>query len=54
MNYKIAVCDDSAADRQYLSALTAQWADRAGAGDRGDGVSLSGKFPVLLCGEERL
>lgn len=31
MNYKIAVCDDSAADRQYLSALTAQWADRAGA-----------------------
>lgn len=31
MNYKIAVCDDSAADRQYLSALAAQWAEKAGA-----------------------
>lgn len=31
MNYKIAVCDDSTADRQYLSALAAQWAEKAGA-----------------------
>lgn len=26
MNYKIAVCDDSAADRQYITDLTRQWA----------------------------
>ena len=28
MTYKIAVCDDSDADRQYISALTRQWAAR--------------------------
>ena len=26
MNYKIAICDDSAADRQYLSTLADRWA----------------------------
>ena len=30
MTYKTAVCDDSAADRQYLSDLVRQWARSAG------------------------
>lgn len=30
MTYKAAVCDDSAADRQYLSDLVRQWARSAG------------------------
>ena len=30
MTYKAAVCDDSAADRQYLSDLVRQWAQSAG------------------------
>ena len=30
MTYKIAVCDDSAADREYITALARQWADRSG------------------------
>lgn len=34
MNYKIAVCDDSAADRSYCISLTENWA-------KGAGVSLS-------------
>ncbi len=29
MNYKIAICDDSEADRQYLAALAAKWAANA-------------------------
>ena len=30
MTYKIAVCDDSAGDRDYITALTKQWAERGG------------------------
>lgn len=30
MNYKIAVCDDSAADRNYICSLAARWAEGAG------------------------
>lgn len=30
MNYKIAVCDDSDADRQYVFNMTADWAKAAG------------------------
>ena len=30
MNYKIAVCDDCAADRQYISDLVKKWADSTG------------------------
>ncbi len=30
MHYKIAVCDDSDADRQYISDLTGRWAANAG------------------------
>lgn len=30
MNYKIAICDDSEADRQYITALAAKWAVNAG------------------------
>ena len=30
MNYKIAICDDSEADRQYIAALAAKWAANAG------------------------
>lgn len=30
MNYKIAICDDSDADRQYISALVNGWAESAG------------------------
>lgn len=30
MKYKIAVCDDSAADRDYISSLTQRWASAAG------------------------
>ena len=30
MTYKIAVCDDSAGDREYITALTKQWAERGG------------------------
>lgn len=30
MNYKIAICDDSDADRQYISAIVSRWAKRAG------------------------
>ena len=30
MTYKIAICDDSAEDRNYIAALTRQWADRSG------------------------
>lgn len=30
MNYKIAVCDDSDADRQYFSGLTRKWAANTG------------------------
>lgn len=30
MNYKIAICDDSEADRQYVAGLAAKWAASAG------------------------
>ena len=30
MTYKIAICDDSAADRDHIAALTRQWAERGG------------------------
>lgn len=30
MTYKIAVCDDSAEDREYITALTRRWADQRG------------------------
>ena len=30
MNYKIAICDDSGADRQYISALVTGWAESTG------------------------
>lgn len=30
MNYKIAICDDSDADRQYLSGLVGRWAENTG------------------------
>lgn len=30
MNYKIAICDDSDADRQYLSGLISRWAEDTG------------------------
>ena len=30
MTYKIAICDDSAEDRKYITALTRQWAERSG------------------------
>ena len=30
MNYRIAVCDDSGADREYVIALTKQWAAESG------------------------
>lgn len=30
MNYKIAVCDDSVADRNYICSLTMRWAESAG------------------------
>ena len=30
MAYKIAICDDSAGDREYITALTRQWAERSG------------------------
>lgn len=30
MDYKIAICDDSDADRQYISGLVARWAANAG------------------------
>lgn len=30
MTYKIAVCDDSAADREYIAAMTRRWAESAG------------------------
>ena len=29
MNYKVAICDDSEADRQYIAALAAKWATEA-------------------------
>lgn len=29
MNYKIAICDDSDADRQYIYSMVSQWAARA-------------------------
>ena len=30
MNYKIAVCDDSDADRQYITDMATRWAQKAG------------------------
>lgn len=30
MTYKIAICDDSAADREYITALARRWAERGG------------------------
>ncbi len=30
MNYKIAICDDSDADRQYISGLVGRWAEDTG------------------------
>ena len=30
MTYKIAICDDSAEDRDYITALTRRWAERSG------------------------
>lgn len=30
MNYKMAICDDSDADRQYISALVSRWAGNTG------------------------
>lgn len=30
MTYKIAICDDSAEDRDYIAALTRRWAERNG------------------------
>jgi DNA-binding LytR/AlgR family response regulator len=32
MNYKIAICDDADADRQYVSNMVTRWAERAGHG----------------------
>jgi len=29
MNYKIAICDDSDADRQYISAIVSRWAEQS-------------------------
>lgn len=29
MNYKIAICDDSEADRRYIAGLVAEWAAKA-------------------------
>lgn len=34
MTYKIAVCDDSEADRQYIARLVRDWAEKAGHGIR--------------------
>ena len=31
MNYQVAICDDSPADAQYVSALVREWAGRCGA-----------------------
>ena len=36
MNYNIAICDDSGADRQYISDIVSRWAE-----DRGRAVQLS-------------
>ena len=30
MNYKVAICDDSDADRQYIYGLTDRWAQKEG------------------------
>lgn len=30
MNYKIAICDDSDADRQYVFDFVTKWAEDAG------------------------
>lgn len=30
MDYKIAICDDSSADREYISSLVTRWAEREG------------------------
>lgn len=51
MNYKIAVCDDSDVDRQYIASLVQQWA-----GEQGYGIELS-PFPsaesFLFCYAEQ-
>ena len=36
MRYKIAICDDSAADRQYVCDMVARWAERNGHAIRTD------------------
>jgi DNA-binding LytR/AlgR family response regulator len=44
MKYKIAICDDSDADRQYISNLVDRWAARAGHGVWVDGFSSAEQF----------
>ncbi|MBQ8813195.1 MAG: response regulator transcription factor [Lachnospiraceae bacterium] len=44
MRYRIAVCDDSAADRQYISDLVGRWADRAGHGVQADTFTSAESF----------
>ncbi len=44
MNYKIAICDDSDADRQYIAALAADWAAGAGHTVQIDGFASAENF----------
>jgi DNA-binding LytR/AlgR family response regulator len=44
MKYKIAICDDSDADRQYISNLVDRWAARAGYGVWVDGFGSAEQF----------
>jgi DNA-binding LytR/AlgR family response regulator len=44
MKYKIAICDDSDADRQYISNMVNRWAARAGHGVWVDGFVSAEQF----------
>ncbi len=44
MNYKIAICDDSAEDRQYVSGMAERWASARGYGLHCDRFSSAEQF----------
>lgn len=51
MNYKVAICDDSDADRRYIADLVRQWAANAGHAARIDAFASAESFLFHYAGE---
>lgn len=51
MNYKLAICDDSEADRQYVLSMVRRWAAKAGHTVHTDAFSSAESFLFHYAGE---